>query len=152
MWWKSTPSRRAAFEGLLNLIDPTVPLRRWSRGIAIATPVLVMAAMTIRGWHDAAALQRIACIGLLAFSWSYLLVRASRHPDIVRRLGQALWVNSVVLSLLVTAVISVTGASLSPLFWLYLVLIAVDTLQDRLPACQRQAQADHLLASASSAQ
>src|SRR3989338_1047463 len=144
MWWKSKPSRRAAFEGLLpklavercqdiatNLTDPTVPLHRWSRGIAIATPVFVMAAMTIRGWQDAAALQRIACIGLLAFSWSYLLVRASRHPDIVRRLGQVLWVNSVVLSFLVTAILSVTGSSLSPLFWLYLILIAAETLQDR---------------------
>ena len=121
--------RRVAFEGLLpkfvverrrdipeDLTDPTAPLHRWSRGIAIATPVFVMAAMTIRGWQDGAELQRIAGIRLFVFSWAYLLVRASRHPDIVRRLGQVLWVNSVVLSFLVTAILSVTGASLSPLF------------------------------------
>src|SRR3989338_7001231 len=111
MWWKSKPSRRAAVEGLLpklavercqdiatNLTDPTVPLHRWSRGIAIATPVFVMAAMTIRGWQDAAALQRITPIGLFAFLWSYLLIHASRHPGVMRHIGRALWVNSVVLS------------------------------------------------------
>ena len=106
-------------------------LRHWTSGIAIGTPVFVVAATIIRGWQDATALQFIAVIGLLALLWSYLLACAAQQENRFRHLDAVPWVNSVVLLTLTTMMMSLTGGPLSPLFGLYLILIAGETLQDR---------------------
>src|SRR3989338_1955926 len=160
LWGKRQPPHRAAFEGSLphlttqrlrqdvstELAPASKLLRNWSKGLALASPVFVMAAIMIRGWQDGKTLPLIAILGCLAFSWSYLLVRVSRHPALLQHVDHALWINSVVLGLLVTAMIGATGASLSPLFWLYLVLIAAEILQDRHPAAGDPARAAAALA------
>jgi|GEM_PF-3641133 len=104
----------------------------WAQGIAIGAPLFVVIATMIRGWQHDDALRAIAVIGLLAFVWSYLLARLARQVGLAERVaGPVFWLNSIVLTLLMTAGIAVSGASLSPLFWLYGLVIVADTLQDR---------------------
>ena len=108
-----------------------VRLRHWTSGIAIGTPVFVVAATIVRGWQDTTVLQFIAVIGLLAFLWSYLLARAAESTNLLRRVHVIFSANSVVLLSLTTAMMSLTSGPLSPLFGLYLLLIVGETLQDR---------------------
>lgn len=106
-------------------------LRHWSYGITLTTAVATVIALIIRGWHDRFALEIIASTSVLAFLWAYLLARVSHHPYVLQHLDEVLWFNGAVLLVLVTVILSMTGGSLSPLFWAYVILIVVEGLQDR---------------------
>ena len=122
---------KTASAQLEGLREESRRLRWWSFGLALGAPLFIVVALMIRGWQNAAAFKAIAVIGLTAFLWSYLLLRASARADVLRHFRAFLWVNTAVLLLLVSAMIGTTGASLSPLFWLYFVVTTAELLQDR---------------------
>lgn len=114
-----------------DLSPAALMLRRWCQGIVISTPFFVAYGIWIRGWQDMAGTQAIAGVGAVAYLWAYCLVRSALHTLVLQRIEIVLWVNSVALAFIATVMLAVTGGSLSPLFWLYLVLIVLDALQDR---------------------
>lgn len=128
MFRRRTRGSAAKTEHVLRAADQ---LRGWAQGIAIGTPVFVVVGTLVRGWQNTGALLLVASIGLLAFLWAHVLVRLSRRADALHRVDALLWANLAILLLLATTMIGVTWASFSPLFWLYLVLIAAESLQDR---------------------
>lgn len=105
--------------------------QRWSQGLVLATCLFVVEAILTRGWRDPLIFQWIVAISLVGFFWSHVLIVYARRTVIRRHLIAASWANTGVLLLLGTAMMSVTGASFSPLAWLYLLVIIGDALQDR---------------------
>ena len=105
--------------------------RAWSRGLALSTALALIAGLFIRSHSDTAGLILAAGVGLLAFAWSFMLSRLARRTSPLPHIAIFRWTNSIILLGLVTAMLCVTGATLSSLSWLYVPLIVAEALQDR---------------------
>lgn len=105
--------------------------RAWSRGIALSTALVVIAGFFIRSRSDTMGLALVAGLGFLALLWAFFLSRLARRTTPLPHPAFCRWMNSLVLLGLITGLLGVTGATLSPLFWLYVPLVVGETLQDR---------------------
>ncbi len=105
--------------------------RRWGLAIALAAPVLALAAACVCGWPGPINWEPIATVTLGAFFWSAALFRFASHIPSLEQAGPLRAANSLVLVTLSTFLIAVTGGALSPLFWIYVVLILGEARQSR---------------------
>ena len=103
--------------------------RRWALAVALAVPLLAMAAACLRGWPAPINWEPVATVSLGAFLWSAALFRIASHVPTLEHAGWFRTANSLVLASLGTALISITGGALSPLFWVYAALIIAEARQ-----------------------
>jgi hypothetical protein len=112
--------------GALGREDPLDELRALQQGVLD----LRRAAYFLRARPEVDP-SRVGVVGvsLGAFLWSVALFRIASHVPTLEHAGWFRTANSLVLASLSTMLISITGGALSPLFWVYAVLIVAEARQ-----------------------
>ena len=132
MRWRGLRPAQNIRQASRNGMRSTQLFRRWSQGLVLTTCLFVVEAVLTRGWRESLVFQWIVGISLAGFFWSHVLLTYARRTTVLLRdAPTVLWANTIVLLVLGTAMMIVTGASFSPLAWLYFLVIIGDALQNR---------------------
>jgi hypothetical protein len=108
-------------------------LYQWASGIALcALLACTQVAIWIFGFEriPATVWPAVAWLGIAWLAWALRLTTFAQRPHTLVHIRDVLWWNALTLVGLSTALIGASGGARSPLFWLYMPLIAVELLQN----------------------
>ena len=124
------PNALPFFETALDLFPAARTLRRWAIGLSVSTIALLAIACMLHDWRMRSPWPVLFSLGVVGLGWALTLAQCSARTSMLARLDRLLWINDVVLIGLGLLTLIFTGGGTSPLTWLYVPLILVETLSD----------------------